>query len=72
MSDKETIMTTDSELHALEVIEDKARPGTAMLYVPRDAVMHLLRDHITLLAALKERKLLQVTAGPELRSLVDA
>ena len=70
MSTEPTILTTDSELHALETIEDKARPGTEMLYIPRLAVMHLLRDHITLLASLRERKLLQVTAGPELRSLI--
>lgn len=65
-----TILTTDSDLHSLEAIEDKARPGTEMLYVPRAAVMHLLRDHITMLEALREKKLIQVTAGPELRSLV--
>jgi hypothetical protein len=70
MATNDVILTTDTDLHSLEKIEDAARPGTKMLYVPRDAVMHLLRDHITLLEALREKKLLQVTAGPELRSLV--
>jgi hypothetical protein len=42
------LLTTDTQLHALEQIEDKAREGTDMVRVPRDALRNLLRDHIAL------------------------
>lgn len=69
MSDP-TILTTDTMLHKLAAIDDGAREGSGTVKVPREALRNLLRDHYTLFTALRERKLLQVTAGPDQRSMV--
>lgn len=65
----DAILTNDRQLHELEQIEDKAREGTEMVRVPREALRHLLRDHVTLLSALRNRRLLQITLGPDMESL---
>lgn len=65
------IRTTDRELHELEAIADKARDSTEKVSVPKAALRHLLLDHVTLLSALRSRKLLQITAdATEQRSLL--
>jgi hypothetical protein len=51
-----TLLTTDTQLHTLAEIDDKAREGTEFIKVPREALRALLRDHYTLYtAALKQR-----------------
>lgn len=65
-----TIATTDSQLHELERIVTIARDGTANVSVPKEALRRLLLDHYTLNQALRERKLLAVTAGADQRSLL--
>lgn len=42
------LSTTDTQLHALEQAEAKARDGTGTVKVPREALRNLLRDHIAL------------------------
>lgn len=42
------LQLTDAELHKLERLEDGARDSSATVKVPREALRHLLRDHITL------------------------
>ena len=49
------LLTTDRQLHELEQIEDKARAGSEMVRVPREALRNLLRDHITLNSAVAQR-----------------
>jgi hypothetical protein len=49
------LATTDRQLHELEQIEDKARAGSEMVRVPRDALRNLLRDHITLNGVVAQR-----------------
>jgi hypothetical protein len=64
------IETTDSELHALQTIRNaRRRKGTTTLAVSAEALEHLLNDHHTLYTALRERKLLQITVGPDQESL---
>jgi hypothetical protein len=62
------LQTSDSQLHRLAEIDDSARDGTEFVKVPRQALRHLLRDHTTLWTALRERKLLQIVAGPDQES----
>ena len=64
------INTSDAELHALDSIIDKARPGTANVTVPKEALRRLLLDHFQLLDALRERRQLIVTAGADQGSLL--
>lgn len=49
------LRTTDRQLHELEQIEDKARAGSEMVRVPREALRNLLRDHIALNTAVSQR-----------------
>lgn len=65
------ILTTDTELHALtEAMHAKRRKGTTTQAVPVEALEHLVKDHHTLLQALRDRKALVVTPGLDQESLV--
>lgn len=64
------ILTTDTELHALtEAMHAKRRKGTTTQAVPVEALEHIVKDHHTLLQALKDRRLLSITPGPDQESL---
>jgi hypothetical protein len=65
-----TILTTDSQLHELAMIDDTARESTEYVKVPRVALRNIVRDHTTLWTALRERKLVQITPTEDQRSLL--
>lgn len=66
----DAIHTTDSELHDLWKVVHAARPSTANVTIPKEALRHLLTDHATLYTVLTERRQLHVTAGADQRSLL--
>lgn len=68
MSDR--IETTDSQLQELRRVVNVAREGSKTVTVEKEALRRLLNDHHTLYSALTSRKLLQVTAGADQRSLL--
>lgn len=68
------IKTTDSEFHELERVAGVARDGTASVSVPKEALQHLIADHLTLLAAAtgpvsRGGKAHTIAAGPDQGSL---
>ncbi|TAJ97172.1 MAG: hypothetical protein EPO10_29700 [Reyranella sp.] len=64
------ILTTDTELHALtEAMHAKRRKGTTTQAVPVEALEHIVKDHHTLLQALRDRRLLAITLGEDQESL---
>lgn len=66
----ERILTSDTGLASLWTIaQAKRRKGSNVLKVPADALEALLKDHHTLITALRSRKLLSVTLSPDQKSL---
>ncbi|SKA18098.1 hypothetical protein SAMN02745126_04022 [Enhydrobacter aerosaccus] len=63
------LLTTDTELSGLWATHHGKRASSTTVKVPADALEHLLKDHHTLLTALRDRKLLTITIGPDMESL---
>lgn len=68
MSD--AILTSDTALaDPWTIANAKRRKGSNVLKVPADALEALLRDHHTLITALRSRKLLTISLNPDQESL---
>ena len=66
----DTIHTTDTALAALwGSVNAKRRKGSTAIKVEAPMLEAILKDHHTLITALQSRKLLQVAAGPDQKSL---
>ena len=62
--------TSDSQLHELQRLVNVAREGSKTITVPKEALRRLLLDHHTLYQALRDRRLLQISPGPDQGSLL--
>lgn len=63
-----TLLTTDSQLHALADAEDRTRDSSSTVKVDRQALRNLLRDHYTLYTAALGQKH-RFAPGEDQRSL---